>query len=176
MNNELQANLLQVLGSLAVLEVVDDAAEHGVGVPDPNQRHVLQMRKVGQVSDVKHWLPAGEGLDQGEHVDQVVHPGVGDLASVEGDQGELVNLHAAHHAETAEEGVADAVLAQTVEDVDLLAELLESNVGDAGVGDVDVSDGVADGMQHLLHLHQHRGSCARVTGVVPDAVAEAGAE
>ena len=134
------------------------------------------MRKVGQVSDVKHWLPAGEGLDQGEHVDQVVHPGVGDFASVEGDQGELVNLHAAHHAETAEKGVADAVLAKTIEDVDLLAELLETNVGDAGVGDVDVSDGVADGMQHLLHLHQHRGSCTRVTGVVPDAVAEAGAE
>jgi len=35
-HDKLQTDLLQVLGSLAVLEVVDDAAEHRVRVPDPD--------------------------------------------------------------------------------------------------------------------------------------------
>ena len=41
-----------------------------------------------------------------------LHAGVGDLPAVEGDEGELVHPQGGDHAEGAEEGVADAVLAQ----------------------------------------------------------------
>ena len=174
-HDKLQTHFLQILRPLAVLEVVDDAGEHGVGVADPDERHLLEVGEVGQVRDVEQRLPAGEGADQREHVDQIVHPGVGNLPGVQRHQRKLVYLHAAHHTQRPQEGVGDRVLAQTVQDVDLLAELLQAHVGDAGVGDVDVAHGAADGVQHLLHLHQHRGAVVGVrSAAVGEALAEAG--
>ena len=63
---------------------------------------------------------------------------------MEGDQGELVYLHAAHYAQGPEEGVRHRIFANAVQDVDLLAELLEAHVGDAGVRDIDAPHGAAD--------------------------------
>jgi len=46
-DNELQTDLLKILCSSAILKVVNDGTEHGVGVSDPDQGDVFQ---VGQVS------------------------------------------------------------------------------------------------------------------------------
>ena len=134
------------------------------------------MREVGEVGNIKQRLPAGEGADLGEHVDKVVHPRVRDLPRVQRHQRELVDLHAADHAEGAEEGVRHRVFSETVQDVDLLAELLETHVGDAGVGDVNVPHATTDGMKDLLHLHQHGRAVVGVIGVVLQTILKTGSE
>ena len=62
-----------------------------------------------------------------------LHAGVGDLPAVEGDEGELVHPHGGDHAEGAEEGVADAVLAQGGQGGDLTAQLLQPHLQHRGV-------------------------------------------
>ena len=175
-HNKLQANLLQMLGSFAVFKIVDDATKHGIRVSDPDEGDLTEMREVGEVGNIKQRFPAGEGADLGEHVDKVVHPRVRDLPRVQRHQRELVDLHAADHAEGAEEGVRHRVFSETVQNVDLLAELLETHVGDAGVGDVHVPHAATDGVKDLLHLHQHGGAVVGVVGVILQTILKTGSE
>ena len=142
-------HLFEILGAPTVFEVMDNRGEHGVRVADPDEGDLLEVRQVGQVGDVEHGLPAGEGADVGEDMDEVVHAGVGDLPAVEGDEGELVHPEGGDHAQGAEEGVADAVLAQGGQGGDLPAQLLQPHVSDGGVRDVHVTQGEADGVEHL---------------------------
>ena len=46
LNYKLQADLLQILGSLAVLEIVDDRVENGFRVSNSNERELSKMGKV----------------------------------------------------------------------------------------------------------------------------------
>ena len=43
---KLQTDLLQILGSLAVLEIVDDRVENGFRVSNSNERELSKMGKV----------------------------------------------------------------------------------------------------------------------------------
>ena len=142
-------HLFEILGAPTVFEVMDNRGKHRVRVADPDECDLLEVGQVGQVRDVEHGLPAGQRADVGEDMDEVVHAGVGDLPAVEGDEGELVHPQGGDDTEGAEEGVADAVLAQGGEGGDLPAQLLEPHVSDGGVRDVHVTEGEADGVEYL---------------------------
>jgi len=112
-DDELQTNLLKILCSSAILKVVNDGAEHGVRVSDPDQGDVFQVWQVGEVCNIKHWFPTSQGPYVRKDVHKVVHPCVGHLPAVEGHQGELVHLHGADYAEGPQEGVRYRVFSQT---------------------------------------------------------------
>ncbi len=87
-----------------------------------------------------------------EYMKKIVHPRGGDLPGVQGDEGELVHLQAGHHAQGPEEGVADAVLAEGTQLLDLPVEELQADVGDTGVGNVNGAQGGTDRLENMFNL------------------------
>jgi len=140
MNDELQADLFQILSAPTVFKVMNDGREHSLRISNPDESDVLEMRKVGEIIDVEEWLPAGERPDVGEDVDKVVHARVGDLPRVERYQGEGVHVEGGDDAQGAQEGVGDGVLSEAAQARDLPAKLLQANIGDAGVSDVNMPE------------------------------------
>ena len=73
------------------------------------------MAEVSEVGNVKLRLPAGEGLDEGEHVHHVVDANVGNLTGMESVQSEFVHLEAGDNAEASQKVVRHAEFTQGME-------------------------------------------------------------
>ena len=50
---ELKTDFFKILGPATVFEVVDDGRQHGVRVPDPDERDLLEVWQVSQIRDVE---------------------------------------------------------------------------------------------------------------------------